>query len=163
MGIEAAILGLGAAGLADSVGTGLMSAGYQSKVAKANAKLANYQAADALARGSVAEFRHRQQVGKLVGAQRAGYGAQGIDVNDGSALDVQADTAYMGELDALTIRNNAAREAWGYQVQANDSMLQASLARSQGITGAAGTLLGGAGSLASMAYSMRGTTARKAR
>jgi hypothetical protein len=35
----------------------------------------------------------------------------------------------MGELDALTIRNNAAREAWGYRVQATNYRQSASLTK----------------------------------
>jgi hypothetical protein len=39
----------------------------------------------------------------------------------GTALDLLGDTAQIGEEDALTIRNNAAREAWGYRNQANEA------------------------------------------
>jgi hypothetical protein len=45
---------------------------------------------------------------------------------------VQADAAFLGELDALTVRTNAAREAWGYQVQAEDLRRHAQIARKEG-------------------------------
>src|SRR3989304_3955374 len=51
----------------------------------------------------------------------------------GAAADVQADAAFQGELDALTIRTNAAREAWGYQVQAEDLRTRATIAREEGV------------------------------
>ena len=48
------------------------------------------------------------------------------------AADVQADTAHQGELDALTLRTNAAREAWGYQVEAGDIRKRAQITRQEG-------------------------------
>lgn len=45
-------------------------------------------------------------------------GASGIDMTNGSSLDVRSDSAMMSELDALTIRNNAMREAWGHRHEA---------------------------------------------
>ena len=47
-------------------------------------------------------------------------------------MDVQRDTMALGELDALTIRNNAAREAWGYQTQALQDQHAAAMARTSG-------------------------------
>lgn len=107
----------------------------------ANAGVARLQAGDALSRGHLAEQRHRIDTKRLVGSQRAALGAQGIDVNRDSALDVQADTMAMGELDALTIRNNAVREAWGYEVQAANYGNQAILAGRAGRTAFEGSLL----------------------
>jgi hypothetical protein len=73
----------------------------------------------------------------MVGTQRAGFAAGNIDVGSGSAVDVQADTAFMGELDALQIRTNAAREAWGYSVEADDMRKRAVIARKTGVMVAA--------------------------
>lgn len=42
-----------------------------------------------------------------LGAQRAGYAANGIDSSTGSALDVQRDSAESGALDVASIRWNA--------------------------------------------------------
>ena len=65
-------------------------------------------------------------------------------------LDTLVDTATMGELDALTIRRNAAREAYDYETQgvnyrsdATLSRMNASAAKTGGYLGAAGTILGG--------------------
>jgi hypothetical protein len=97
-----------------------------------NARVYEGQATDAVARGKDTENRFRQQIKGLIGSQRASYAAQGIDVSDGSALDVQMDTARQGQLDALTIRTNAAREAWGFNVQAKGFRLQADNTRKLG-------------------------------
>lgn len=85
-----------------------------------NAHTADLQAADAVKRGAEEESRFRTSVRGLIGSQRAGFAGQGVAVGSGSAADVQRDSAYLGELDALTIRHNAAREAFGYTAQAED-------------------------------------------
>ena len=104
----------------------------EAQVAEYNAAVADLQAKDALLRGAETESRFRTQVRGLVGSQRAGVAAGNIDVGYGSAVDVQADAAYLGELDARAIRSNAAREAWGYQVQATDLRTRAKIARKTG-------------------------------
>jgi hypothetical protein len=98
-----------------------------------NASVARMQAADALARGAEDERRFRENIDVMVGAQRAGFAAQNVDVGFGSAVDTQADAAYLGELDALQIRNNAAREAWGFNVQATDYNIRAMIQRKEGV------------------------------
>lgn len=97
-----------------------------------NANVAELQATDAIERGREQESRFRAGVKQLIGAQRAEIGASGTDVGFGSAIDVQEDQAFLGELDALTIRTNAAREAWGYKVQAADTRERARITRREG-------------------------------
>ncbi len=98
-----------------------------------NAAVADIQARDATQRGTEEESKFRQGVDVLIGSQRAGFAAAGVDVGFGSAVDVQADAALLGELDALTIRTNAAREAWGYKVEATDLRERARIAREEGV------------------------------
>lgn len=97
-----------------------------------NAHIADLQAEDALQRGKVEENRFRQGVALTVGSTRAGFAGQGVDVNVGSAVDVQADQVFRGELDAHQIATNAAREAWGYKVQGYDLRQQANIRRKEG-------------------------------
>jgi hypothetical protein len=104
----------------------------EAQLAEYNADVAELQAKDAVERGAEVESKFRTQVRNMVGAQRAGIAAGNIDVGYGSAVDVQADAAYLGELDALTIRTNAAREAWGYQVEATNLKKRAEIARKTG-------------------------------
>jgi hypothetical protein len=113
------------------------AANAQADLSDWNAKVADLQAEDAIQRGAEEEARLRRGVRQLVGAQRAGFAADGVDVGFGSALDVQADTAEQGELDALTIRTNAAREAWGFKVEAQDLRYQAGIMRRTGVAAAA--------------------------
>jgi hypothetical protein len=125
-----------------------------------NAGIADWQAQDALARGRINEKRSRQQTEQTIGTQRVALASQGVDVNRGSALDVQADAAYLGELDAITIRNNAQKEAWGYKTQAANYRYQGSNAQREGMFGAFQTIVGAGGSLLLAKYGAGiGTTA----
>lgn len=119
-----------------------------SRSAEANARIARAQAADALERGREDEAGVRRMARRLVGTQRAGLAGQGIELDDGSALDVQLDTARQSELDALTVRNNAMRESWGYKVGATEYTRQAAAARREAAGRVAGTLLTGAARVA---------------
>ncbi|WDY60395.1 virion core protein, T7 gp14 family [Pseudomonas sp. PSKL.D1] len=121
-----------------------------------NAAFADASAADALKRGEFESDQQRLATRAAIGTQRAGFAGNGIDVNSGSAADIQDDTAALGELDALTIKNNAAREAWGYRTQAQQSRLAAANATKSGQAGMFGSLLS-AGAKGAQAYgAMRG-------
>jgi len=117
-----------------------------------NATLAERRANDAMERGKFEEQRKRQDVARIKGAQTAAMAANGVDLTFGSPLDTLVDTAVMGELDALTIRTNTAREAYDYRVDGVNKRATASLERMKGenaatagYLGAAGTILTGAG------------------
>ena len=93
---------------------------YQAQVARNNAVLQEYQARFALEQGQAAEQNQRLKTAALFGDQRASMAANGIDLGEGSALDVLTTTKFMGERDALTIRDNASRKAWAYRVGAQN-------------------------------------------
>jgi len=118
---------------------------FQSAMAEQNAAYKEEAAQDAEKRGGVEADRYRRQVGQLIGTQRSGFAANGIDVNSGTAAEIQDDTAAFGEFDALTIANNAAREAWGYRVGADNDRMNARMAQSNAKGAAAGSILGGVG------------------
>lgn len=118
---------------------------YQEKVAKNNAIIQQRMADDALSRGQRAENEHRLKVAMLKDKQRTAIAAGGREIS-GSAFDVLEDTEAMGELDALTIRQNASNEAWGNLVNASNYRAQGKLDRMAGTSGAATTILSGAGS-----------------
>ena len=108
-----------------------VAAEFNADIAERNAQLAEAQSADALARGRAAESKHMTAVRRLLGRQVAGYAAGGVSVQSGSAQEVRRQTEYYGRIDALTIRHAAAKEAWGYDVQAGSYRTQAALYRSQ--------------------------------
>lgn len=143
---------IGAAGQLQQADASAKSSEYSAKVANMNAELSDRRAKDALARGEAEEQQKRQQVQQVMGQQRAALAANGVDLTFGSPLDTIVDTATLGELDALTIRQNTARESYDYRVQAVNqragstmSTMEAANQRTAGYMGAAGTILGGAG------------------
>jgi len=120
---------------------------YQVETENQNRKLALLAAEDAIRRGDIAEQNQRTRTRLLIAEQQAGFAASGVEIGSGSALSVTADTAQFGELDALTIRNNAQREAWGYLSQAADFTRRADAARSSTYYGKGSTLLTGGSQL----------------
>lgn len=116
-----------------------------------NAAFADAAANDAIKRGEFEADQSRIDTRGMIGAQRAGFAANGVDVNSGSAADIQDDTAALGELDALTIKNNAAREAWGYRTQSQQYQQAARNAQRSARSNMFGSLLT-AGSQGARAY-----------
>src|SRR5688572_8077583 len=66
---------------------------YQKRQFEFNAQMAEIQSEDALERGGKAVTQHKKQTKRLIGAQRAAMAAQGIEIDSGSALEVQEDTS----------------------------------------------------------------------
>ncbi len=91
---------------------------YKQQTENENADFLDIQAKDAILRGDRASNDLKLKTKGLIGRQRAAMAAQGIDIGDGSALDIQEDTAGQGAMDALTIKNNAWRESFGFGMQA---------------------------------------------
>jgi hypothetical protein len=101
---------------------GQMRAGADAKeTAALNAQIAGIQAQDSLSRGGVEEDRYRRQIAQIAGAQKSVVASRNVKAGTGTALDLLSDTAQIGEEDALTIRNESARESWGYRFQADES------------------------------------------
>lgn len=111
--------------------------------ARTNAGYANKAAADAITRGTYDADIQRIRTSQSIGTQRAAMAANGGQVNSGSNATIQEDTAQLGELDALTIQNNAAREAYGYKVQALSGYSNANALVQQGASAQRNSLLGG--------------------
>lgn len=154
-GVTFAVLGAGASayGAYTSSQAAKAQAEYQSDVARANATMAGYQAEDAMRRGGEEANLAARQAERLRGTQVASLASNGLDISSGSALSILEDTTFFGEQDVQTIRNNAAREAWGFKQQQSNEMASSqmykSAAKAQKPGMAAGlSLLGSAGQFA---------------
>ena|SRR5581483_4640823 len=126
---------------------------FNAQVAAQNAKIARQQAVWITQAGEAQAAQQEMKTRATVGAIKAAEAASNIDVNSGSAVDVRSSAAELGQLDAITIRSNAAREAYGQQVaatgftnQSNLDKFAAESASTAGDVGALGTFLGGVGS-----------------
>ncbi|HXK17477.1 MAG TPA: hypothetical protein VNG33_06735 [Polyangiaceae bacterium] len=156
--------------LAGTVAGGLMSATgqmqsanatrtaalYQAQVAQNNATIANQNAAWATGAGQAQTAASGLQTRAQVGGIKAAEAAAGVDVGSGSALDVRSSARDLGELAALTLRSNAARQAYGFTTQSQSDTAEAALEKQlagqaipAGEIGAASTLLSTAGRVGS--------------
>lgn len=113
------------------------------RLSKANARVARMKARDAKKRGGRKEAVSRGETKQLVGSQRTSLAAQGINVTGGSARDVQFEAADIGEIEAMTIKNKAIREAFGFDAEARAADARAKAARRAGKFGAMSSLITG--------------------
>ncbi len=136
---------------------------YQAAVNRNNAMIAEWNARDAITRGQKAEQQQRLKTAALKSTQRASFAARGMALDEGSPLAILDDTDFMGEQDALTLRDNAAKEAWGYRIQAGNyagdaGLLNARADAESPFKAGATTLLSSAGQVASSWYSRKTKT-----
>lgn len=133
---------------------------YQAQVARNNAQLAEWEAQDAIMRGQTAEGNQRMKTAQYKSSQRATMAARGLALDEGSPLDILTTTEFIGERDALTIRDNAAKEAWALRERGkgfiSDAQVFQARADSENPYGSAiGTALTGGGQVASSWYQYR--------
>lgn len=153
-GVGLAGAGISAVGAYESGQATGAAADYQAQVAKNNAAIARENEGMTEASGAAKEAAQGMKTRAAVGQTLAAQGSSGVDVNSGSTVKVRESEAKLGALDALTIRSNTAREAYGYEVQETSQEAQATLdkmqadqARKAGAISALGTFLTGASSV----------------
>ncbi len=164
-GIAAAGLAMAAIGTAVSVSGQMQqasaakaAANYQAQVAAGNQQIATNNANMAAASGEAQAAISEQKTRATVGAEEAAQGSSGVDINSPTATAVRTSQDMTGQLDAQTIRSNAARQAYGYETQSTNFENQSSADTAQGNNamtagevGAGGSLLSGVGN-ASLNY-----------
>lgn len=132
------------------------AAKYNGQIAEMNAKISDKAAQDALERGARDEQRKRIEVAAIAGQQRAGMAAAGLDISYGTPLEMLVDTAYAGEMDALTIRTNANREAYNQEVKSANLRAQSSLYDFEASSARTGSMLSAIGGGLTMGASSYG-------
>lgn len=146
MGIDPVTLlmlgtGVGMIGDLAEGGAKMNSLAYQAQVA-------NYNADIAAAEGEARSDRQMLKTAATVGAIKVAQAASGIDITKGSAPMVQESARRLGKYDALTIRSDAAREAFGYRTKAKALLEEKENVDTMRWLNAASTLLGGATAMA---------------
>lgn len=158
-----ALMGAGAAsgaiGAFYSAKTQKSSLNAQANIAEQNARIAELGAQIELMRGQREEQSSRLRTAQLKSAQRTALAANGVDLGEGSALDVLTATDVFGEIDANTIAANAIRSAWGYRTQSTNLQSEALMKRAtaKGVSpgmSAFSSLLGGASQVAGTWYGL---------
>jgi hypothetical protein len=138
-----------------SQGVGMAQAyGFKAALDQQNAAIAAGNARTALEGGDYEAAASKLRYGELEGKQKAAMAANGVDVGSGSAAATLRSTETISAMDAAMIHYNAARQAYGDQIQANSLKAQAGADRlaaagalAGGTLGAANTILGGAAGL----------------
>lgn len=130
-------------------------ANYAAQIADRNAKISAQQANDATENTKLEAQRRYRQIADTKGRQQAALAANGVDINFGTSVDLQRDTAMLGAEDIGQIYkagNEQAigfdREAWNSRAEASAQRSKASNAKLLGFAEAFGTVLGGANQIA---------------
>lgn len=130
---------------------------YSARIAAENARMEEWLAKDAMRRGDQTKFAIGLKTGALKGTQRASLAARGLDIGEGSPLDLLTSTEYMGQVDLNTATDNTNKEVFGHRARArsytNESQFYEEAAdNADPFAAAAGTLMGGVGKVASSWY-----------
>ena len=149
------------ASIVSLAGTGISALG-QMQQGKAASAAAKYNATMATQNANLAGQVGEQNVANeqmktraQAGAIMANEAAKGVDVNSGSAVGVHSSAAALGELNALTIRSQAAQQAYGYQSQAAIDKSTAANDTTAGDINAAGTAFKGLGEVGMQYFNPR--------
>lgn len=118
---------LSAVGTAASASAQSQQANYQAQVAHNNQVIAADQARAALDAGTVRAQQQLSAGDQRMGAIRAAMGANNVQLNSGSALDLQADSGRTTALNAYTTQYNAGLQAQGFRAQGSNFAAQAQL------------------------------------
>ena len=131
------------------------AAKYEANLYTQKAAVEGREATIAGMSGSEQAAMSSQKTKATVGALKTNEAAGNISVNSGSAVDVRASAQSLGELDALTIRSNAAREAYGHLLAKSSDTAESQLKRAEasndlvsGDLSGVSTFLGSAGNAA---------------
>lgn len=110
-----------------------------------NIESAHVDAYNARKEGYTEVSRYQNVIDQTVGEQRAAFAAKGVDVNYGTASEVQAETEFTGYLNKLDIFKKANERAQGFEKEAANMRLSSSMSFRQAETDAAGAQMRGLG------------------
>lgn len=145
---------LNAKGAAQQAGAQASTYQYQAGIAEYNKQIQLQNRDYALYAGEREAERFGIQARQRQGTLAATRSASGFDVTSGSNADVLASDRDMARRDVSTIRQNAARVAYGYATEAAGQDLQAGLYRKAAADTLAGKKVSVASSLLSTATSV---------
>src|SRR5277367_3653175 len=107
-----------------SAASTLMASNQSARLQRANAGIAGEQAASTQEAGAEQAEIFRQNLNQKIGLQRAQVGGSGLTMS-GSPLRAIENTAQFGAQDISRIQTNAARKAWGFQVNQESDLMRA--------------------------------------
>lgn len=128
---------------------------HQASVQRFNAEQQRQEAQQVLRRGVEEESAAREQAEQLLGRQRTQLAATGVDIDSGSAAQIQQQAAQLAEIDALRIRSNRRRQAQSIEQQAELGQQQARNTERGGRLSLLGSFLGAGGQVAGSPISQK--------
>jgi hypothetical protein len=141
--------GVSAVGTIESGYATSNAAAYQAQVAQNNATIAEQNATYAsnagLAQAAATSMKGAAGSGKI----KATQAASGIDVNTGSAVNVQASERETNVLSSETVLNNAELQSYGYRAAATGYEATAGLEKEEEAQAPIGAIFSAAGNLLS--------------
>ena len=139
VGIGATLLGslTGMLGAQQTAAAQQQQFNYQAGVAQINQQIALQNADYARDQGEMQAEKTGLQAGQQMGQIKTSQASSGLDIRSGSALQVQQSQRTVTSMDLDTIRSNAAKTAYNYDVQAVQYGNQAQLYRMGGANAAA--------------------------
>lgn len=151
-GAAAGASGIGTALTAISTGLGVVgsiASGIQgAKTAEYNAQVAENNAQSAKQEAAYEAQMTRDQVRRVVGAQRAAGASSGLNIESGTPVAVLGDTAKQGELDVLARLYQGNAAATGFMNQAAQFRAEGKAAKMSGFINAGTSLIGGMSNMA---------------
>jgi hypothetical protein len=123
------------------------AANKQKEALDYNAEVMDAQAQSERDAARFEETRQREQAAKMRARQRVAYTASGVDLSEGTPLEVLGAQAGEMEMDALAIRYNGEIKANQSISQANIYRMQGGQAERAGFSNAGSSLLTGLGSV----------------
>jgi hypothetical protein len=127
---------------------------YQAQVAQNNAIIAEQNATYASNAGLTQAAATSMKGAAAGGKVKAAQAASGIDVNTGSAVNVQASERETNVLNSETVLNNAELQAYGYRAAATGYKATAGLEEEEAAQAPVGAVLSATGNLLSAASSV---------
>jgi len=124
---------------------------YQAKVASNNAIIAEQNAVYAAHAGDSQATQESLKEAEKGAKVKGALAANGVDVNSGSAVDVQESQREEGKLNTENVKANANLQVYGYRTQEASFKAQENLDKAAAENAVPGALLGATGGLLSNA------------
>lgn len=132
------------------------AANYQAQIARNNAVIAQQNAVRTEQAGQVATEAQGRKGAAKSGSLKVAQASNGVDVNTGSAVDVQAGERMTNQLDTETVASNSEQHAYGYRTQSDNFKSEADLDQAKADNAIPAAVLGATGGLLSSASSIGG-------
>jgi len=104
------------------------SAKLNRKISEMNAEFAELDAYNAKTEGFGEIARYQKVIDQTLSEQQANLAAADVDVNYGSAADIQSESRFIGEMNKMEMEKQAEEGAAGFKQQASQYRMNAGIA-----------------------------------